>query len=444
MIGEYVVPSVAIIFLVGLNGVFVAAEFALVGSRLSRLEKMAEGGSSAARWLVEVFTRHAGKDSYIAVAQLGITLASIGLGMYGEPAVAHWLYDPLEDLGVPETASHTVGFIVALSAITYMHVVFGEMIPKALALQAPESVSAKLNPVMRAFSALFRPMVFVLNSIAFALMRLLRIPEPDKRLSLHTSAELTIVTDESAHSGQLGDLQRDLIRNIFELDERPAEEIMISRSNIVAIDQAATPAEISRVIGGSQRSRYPVVDGDLDHVVGMLHIKDFIRANSLNTFTSLSGIIRPLPVVAATTPADDLLGQFKQGNTHAALVIDEFGATVGFVSLDDVIAEIMEDEISDLISVNADGSMTVVGETPLSDLREQLDDPLFDHEDIVTIAGLVLAHAGEVPDIGQAVAHGPYQLTVEQVDGRKITQVGIRKDPDSSPDIAADPADNGH
>lgn len=427
MIGEYVVPIVAIIFLVVLNGVFVAAEFALVGSRLSRLEKMAEGGSSAARWLVEVFKRHAGKDSYIAVAQLGITLASIGLGMYGEPAVAHWLYEPLEDLGVPETASHTVGFIVALSAITYMHVVFGEMIPKALALQAPETVSARLNPVMRAFSTLFRPMVYVLNSIAFALMRLLRIPEPDKRLSLHTSAELTIVTDESAHSGQLGGLQRDLIRNIFELDERPAEEIMISRSSIVAIDQSATPAEISRVISSSQRSRYPVVDGDLDHVVGMLHIKDFIRANSLNTFTSLTGIMRPLPAVAATTAADDLLGQFKQGNTHAALVVDEFGATVGFVSLDDVIAEIMEDEISDLISVNPDGSMSVIGETPLSDLRDQLDDPLFDHEDIVTIAGLVLAHAGEVPDEGEAVAHGPYQLTVEELDGRKITQVGIRK-----------------
>ena len=444
MIGEYVVPIVAIIFLVALNGVFVAAEFALVGSRLSRLEKMAEGGSSAAQWLVDVFKRHAGKDSYIAVAQLGITLASIGLGMYGEPAVAHWLYDPLEDLGVPETASHTVGFIVALSAITYMHVVFGEMIPKALALQAPETVSARLNPVMRAFSALFRPMVYVLNSIAFALMRLLRIPEPDKRLSLHTSAELTIVTDESAHSGQLGGLQRDLIRNIFELDERPAEEIMISRSNIVAIDQRATPAEISRIISGSHRSRYPVVDGDLDHVVGMLHIKDFIRANSLNTFTSLAGIMRPLPVVAATTSADDLLGQFKQGNTHAALVIDEFGATVGFVSLDDVIAEIMEDEISDLISVHPDGSMTVVGETPLSDLREQLDDPLFDHEDIVTIAGLVLAHAGEVPEIGQVVSHGPYQLTVAQVDGRKITQVGIRKDPSDASKAAADPADNGH
>ncbi|MGH1491457.1 MAG: hemolysin family protein [Acidimicrobiales bacterium] len=438
MIGEYAFPIVAIIVLVVLNGLFVAAEFALVGSRLSRLEGMAEGGSSGAKWLVEVFRRHAGKDSYIAVAQLGITLASIGLGMYGEPAVAHWLYDPLEDLGVPETASHTVGFIVALSAITYLHVVLGEMIPKALALQAPESVSVRLNPLMRVFSTLFKPMVSVLNSIAFALMRLLRIPEPDKRLSLHTSDELTIVTDESAHSGQLGDLQRDLIRNIFELDGRRAEEIMISRSSIVAIDQMATPDEVSTLIASSPRSRYPVVDGDLDHVVGMLHIKDFIRANTLKTFVSLAEIVRPLPVVAATTSAEELLEQFKQGNNHAALVIDEFGATVGFVSLDDVMDEIMEDETAGLISRHADGSMSVFGETTLSDLRDELDDPLFDHEDIVTIAGLVLAHAGVVPDVGAAFNHGPYLLTVEQVDGRKITRVRITSTESESDQSVAD------
>lgn len=426
MIGEYAVPILAILVLVILNGLFVAAEFALVGARLTRLQAKADGGSKAAKWLVDVFERHAGKDSYIAVAQLGITLASIGLGMYGEPAVAHWLYGPLEDWGVPETASHTVGFIVALSAITYMHVVFGEMIPKALALQAPEAVSIRLNLLMRAFSALFRPMVSLLNSIAFALMRLLRIPEPDKRLSLHTSNELSIVTDESAHSGQLDQHQRDLITNIFELDERPAEELMISRSNIVAIDRSVQPQAVADLIESSARSRYPVIDGDLDHVVGMLHIKDFIRASQLGTMTSVESLIRPLPVVAETMPADDLLEQFKQGSTHAALVIDEFGTTAGFVSLDDVISEIMADEPSDLVTRHDDGSLTVDGETTLSDLRELLSDPDFDHDDAVTIAGLVLAHTGMVPEVDSSVHHGRHELVVEQLDGRKITRVRIR------------------
>ncbi len=426
MIGEYVLPIAAIIILVILNGIFVAAEFALVGSRLTRLEALAEDGSRGAAWLVDVFTRHAGKDAYIAVAQLGITLASIGLGMYGEPAVAHWLYGPLEDAGFSEGASHTVGFIVALSAITYMHVVFGEMIPKALALQTPEGVSVRLTPMMRTFSAMFKPMVAGLNAIAFALMRLLRIPEPDKRLSLHTSNELAIVTDESASSGQLGGLQRDLIHNIFELEDLAAEEIMISRSHIVAIEKTASAREVQDLIRTSARSRYPVIDGDLDHVVGMLHIKDFVRATRLDTLSSIAEILRPLPVVAATTSAEDLLEQFKQGNNHAALVIDEFGSTVGFVSLDDVIGEILEDESPDLISRHADGSVTVVGETTLGDLREELDDPVFDHEDVVTIAGLILAHTGVVPDVGRTVRHGGYDLTVEELDGRKITLVRIR------------------
>ncbi len=434
MIGEYGFPILAILLLVMLNGLFVAAEFALVGARLTRLEAMAANGSRAATWLADVFKRHAGKDGYIAVAQLGITLASIGLGMYGEPAVAHWLYGPLEDLGVAESASHTVGFIVALSGITYMHVVFGEMIPKALALQSPEKVSIRLNPLMRAFSALFRPMVVVLNAIAFALMRLLGIPEPDKRLSLHTSSELSIVTDETAHSGQLAKLQRNLIKNIFELDERPAEELMISRRNIVAIDLSADPSAVGELIESSSRSRYPVIDGDLDHVVGMLHIKDFIRATRLGTLISIADLIRPLPVVAATLPADDLLEQFKVSSTHAALVIDEFGTTIGFVSLDDVIAEIMDDASIDLIARLPDGSMSVDGETTLSDLREALADPLFDHDDIVTIAGLVLAYSGVVPAIGGSVRHDHYELVVEQLDGRKITRVQIR-------DVADEPTD---
>ncbi len=146
---DVLLPIAAILALVIVNGVFVAAEFALVGARRSRVDILAQNGNRAAQWLLRIFDREAGKDSYIAIAQLGITLASIGLGMYGEPAVARWLYGPLENLGLSYDQSHAVGFVIALSAITFLHVVFGEMIPKAMALQAPEKVSISLNPVMR-------------------------------------------------------------------------------------------------------------------------------------------------------------------------------------------------------------------------------------------------------------------------------------------------------
>ncbi len=339
MITSVLVPIVVIVVLVLTNGVFVAAEFALVGARRSRLETLAEGGSRPARWLVDVFDRSTGKDGYIAVAQLGITLASIGLGMYGEPAVAGWLYGPFEDLGLSTAAAHTVGFVIALSGITYMHVVFGEMIPKALALQAPEAVSLRVNPVMRVFGLVFRPMVAALNAAALGLMRLLRIPEPDQRLALYTSAELAIVTDESASSGQLGVMQRNLIRNVFDLDGRTAEELMSSRSRIEALDIATPSDEIAARLAASARSRYPVIDGSLDRVIGVLHIKDFIRAQQRRSSLVLRDLIRPIPTVARTASAESILERFRRDRTHAALVVDEHGGTLGLVTMDDIIAD---------------------------------------------------------------------------------------------------------
>jgi CBS domain containing-hemolysin-like protein len=412
MISGVVIPVAVILALVALNGVFVAAEFALVAARPSRLRPLASNGNRAARWLLGVSERHAGKDSYIAIAQLGITLASIGLGMYGEPAVAHWLYRPIESAGLSEAAAHTVGFIVALSAITYLHVVLGEMIPKALALQAPETVSIRVNPLMRSFGAVFRPVVSLLNKAAFALMRLLRIPEPDKRLLLHTSDELAIVADEAAEGGQIGALQRDLIRGIFDLDERSAEELMVTRSNIAALDLTATPEVVAAAIAASPRSRYPV------------HIKDFIRSHHRGESTELASLLRPLPAIAAAASAEDLLDRFKQDNTHAALVIDEYGATLGFVALDDVIAEVMEQEPSDAGVTQADGTISFDGETTLVELRTEYGIDL-DHPDVVTLAGLVLAMHGTVPAKGTTVYHGHYELTVDAIQGHKIQQVRI-------------------
>lgn len=428
MMTSVVLPVVVIIVLVIVNGVFVAAEFALVGSRRSRLQAMADDGSRAARWLVGVFDKDLGKDGYIAVAQLGITLASIGLGMYGEPAVAKWLYGPFEQLGLSEAASHTVGFFVALGAITYLHVVFGEMIPKALALQAPEGVSVRVNPVMRLFSVVFRHAVNALNAVAIGLMRLMRIPEPDQRLALYTSAELEIVTDEAAESGQLGAMQRDLIRNIFDLEERRVEELMTSRSRMEVLDVSATPEHVRSRIESSPRSRYPVVDGDLDHVVGVLHIKDFIRASQRGRSLDLDKLARPVPTVVGSTAADRLLARLKRDRIHAALVVDEFGGTIGFLTFDDVIAEVMDDEISDETSGvirDGDGSLVLDGEVTLAELRE--DHGLeFVHPEVTTIAGLVLAHHGTVPDVGAQVQVEDHELTVEGVQGRKVTRVRVR------------------
>jgi CBS domain containing-hemolysin-like protein len=427
VIEDVALPILVIAVLVVVNGVFVAAEFAIVGSRRSRLQQLADGGSRAARWLLAVFDHPTGKDGYIAVAQLGITLASIGLGMYGEPAVAGWLYGPFEDWGLSDAAAHTVGFIVALSAITYLHVVLGEMIPKALALQTPERVSLRVNPVMRAFGFVFRPMVAVLNATALGLMRLLGIPEPDQRLALYTSAELAIVTDEAAESGQLGRMQRDLIRNVFDLDVRTAEELMTSRSHLEVIDVAETVVQVESRIASSPISRYPVVDGSVDRVVGVLHIKDVIRARRAGTTFDVRALARPIPTLAATADAEQVLERFRRDRTHAALVVDEFGGTLGLVTLDDIISEVMDDELRAERATavrHDDGSFTVDGETTLVELRDDYGVDL-DQPEVTTVAGAVLAAAGTLPEAGASVTVQGWTMTVQEVHRHKIVVVRL-------------------
>ena len=424
-----ILPILAVIALVVVNGVFVAAEFALVGSRRSRIDALAAEGNRSARWLLRVFDRPNGKDSYIAVAQLGITLASIGLGMYGEPAIAHWLYDPFESAGLSEGAAHTVGFLLALSLITYLHVVFGEMIPKALALASPEGTSLRVNPLMRTFSIVFRPAVALLNWIALSLMRLIRIPEPDKTMSLYSSEELAIVTDESADGGVLPELQRAMINNIFELEDLTAEEIMTSRRHIRALEHDADRADIADCIRESTTSRYPVYVDDLDHVIGLLHVKDFVRVSQSDDPVDLTTLVRQLPTVEGNTAADVLLARFKQERVHAALVVNELGSTIGFVTLDDIISEVIDDPAGDHdlpAVVHGDGSVTLDGETTVTELDEDYG-LTFVPDDVTTLAGLVLAETGTLPAVGDRVELQGHELTVESIDGYKLTQIRVTR-----------------
>ncbi len=443
LVTDVVLPIAAVLALVAINGVFVAAEFALVGSRRSRIDALANDGNRGARWLLGVFDRPTGKDSYIAVAQLGITLASIGLGMYGEPAIAHWLYDPFESLGLSETAAHTVGFLVALGIITYLHVVLGEMIPKALALSEPEGTSLRVNRVMRVFSLLFRPAVTFLNWIALSLMRLLRIPEPDETLSLYSSEELAIVSEEAAEGGELPEVQREIIRNIFELEDLTADELMTSRLHIRAIEHDAGRAAIAAQIEASPTSRYPVFVDDLDHVIGLLHVKDFVRVSQSDDPVDLTTLVRQLPTVGGKTGADVLLARFRNERIHAALVVDELGGTIGLVTLDDIISEVIDDPAGDHdlpAVVHDDGSVTLDGETTLTELLEDYGFT-FRHDGVTTLAGLVLAETGSLPRVGDRVESQGHELTVEGIDGYKLTQIRVARldAPADAPD-AGDPA----
>lgn len=428
---DVLIPIAAILALVLVNGIFVGAEFALVGARRSRFETMAKNDNPAAKWLLHVFDREGGKDAYIAIAQLGITLASIGLGMYGEPAVAKWLYEPLENMGLSYDQSHAVGFVIALGGITFLHVVFGEMIPKAMALQSPERVSISLNPVMRMFGVVFRPMVILLNKIAFALMRLLGIPDPGKSAMLYSAQELEIVTGDVAASGQLEDAQVRLIENIFEMKDRTAEELMTSRGRMVAIAADADAEQVAATIAQETLARYPVYGASLDDIWGVLHVKDFIRNRVADAGSDLKAIIRPLPRVADGMSAFDLMTLFKKQRVHAALVVDEFGGTLGFVTMDDLVADLIDETGGpglDWIQVLPDGTMLLDGEVTLAELEE--DHGLaIDHPEVSTVAGLFLAEDGVLPSVGRRVKFKNLAFVAEEVRGMKILRVRLERVP---------------
>jgi CBS domain containing-hemolysin-like protein len=226
-------------------------------------------------------------------------------------------------------------------------------------------------------------------------------------------------------------MQRELIHNIFDLDERTAEELTTSRGRVETLDVSASTDEVIERISASPRSRYPVVDGDLDHVVGLIHIKDFIRAKHEGSPLGLRHLVRPLLTVAATATAEQLLDRFKRDRTHASPVVDEFGSTLGLVTLDDIIAEVMHEEVADESKQpvrHDDGSLSLDGETTLAELKDD-HRLVFEHPEVVTLAGLILAEHGTVPEVGVTVTVQGHQLTVDKVEGRKIARVRVRPRP---------------
>lgn len=433
MVSEYLLPILVIVVLIAFNALFVMAEFSLLSSRPSRIVGLdggpEDGGSAGLRWLAQQLSTPAHKDRYIAVAQLGVTLASIGLGMYGEHAIAHWFAAPFERLHLGAGLAHSAASLLSLVLITFMHIVFGEMMPKALALGQPEQSILRINPLMRLFSMVFAPLVWLLSGLAVGMMRLLRVSDPGEESLLYSSKELAIVTQESAEGGEIDELQQNLIRNIFALEDHSAEELMTPRTRLQALPIQASPEEIHSLVVRSQRSRFPVYDGTLDNVLGVLHVKDFIRERSLPRSTpfALRKLLRALPSVVASESAEDLLALFKRERVHAALVVDEYGGTLGFVTMDDLIQDVIEQEDDNWMVRHSDGSYGLDGEVTLSELRQEGLNLV--SEDANTVAGLLLAAHGTLPAVGTTLHIQGVDLTAEAVEGLKITRVRLRPVP---------------
>jgi CBS domain containing-hemolysin-like protein len=426
------ISFVIIAVLILINGLFVAAEFAIIGVRPTRVEQLADGGNRAARWVQSILDDRRRTDRYIATAQLGITLASLGLGMYAEPAIAHLIEDPLHDwFGLEGAIVHTISFFVALSVITYLHVVLGEMVPKSLALQNAEGTVLTLATPMGLVGKLFSIPVTVLNWIGLRMLRLLRIHPPGEGSRLYSLDELELLVSESHAEGLLEDHEQQLVTNILDFAEERVEQVMMPRPMMMAIPATIDEQELLALFSTTPYSRLPVYRDSIDDVIGILHLKDLVRQQLSGEPFELRALLRPVSFVPLTLPVKAVLSEFQKRRQQIAIVMDEHGGTLGLVTMEDILEEVVG-EVRDEFDVDEEEPLTLVepgrlvvqGTVQLEDLEPYVSIGQHEHN-VETVGGLVWAELGRRPEVGDEVAMEAVTFRVEAMAGLAVTRVSL-------------------
>lgn len=416
------------IALVGLNAFFVAAEFALVKIRSSHVEIRAREGSVLARLVRSIIGQ---LDGYLSATQLGITLASLGLGWIGEPVVARMIAALLDTVGVrlSEHAIHRLSLPVAFATITVLHIVLGELAPKSLAIQHSERVAYAISIPMRAFYIIFKPAIWVLNGLAQGVLRVLGI-QPARESELHSADEIRYLLEESQRSGIIAAEQHELLENIFELPRRQVRHIMVPRPRIVALEIGMPTERILDIVLEEGYSRMPVYRGSLDDIVGIVYTKDLLSLVHLRNLIILEDIIRPAMTVSEDESLHRLLRRFQNEQVHMAIVTDEFGGTAGLVTLEDVLEEIVgeirdeyDEERSPVLQQRSD--YIVYAATTIADLNEHLPVPLPESDEYDTLGGLIMQKAGAIPPTGAQFDIPPYRAEVLRSTDRTIELVKL-------------------
>jgi CBS domain containing-hemolysin-like protein len=418
----------AVVVLVLANAFFVAAEFALVGARKSRLEELIQRGERKA-----ILARRAVQslDRYISATQLGITLASLGLGWAGEPALARvidgafsWLPDALQPY-----ATHGAAVVVAFSIITVLHIILGELVPKALALLYPEQVSMWVTAPLMGFTWVMTIPITALNGTANGLLNLLGINPPGDHERLHSPDEIRILVEQSQEGGSLGAQDARLLEGVFEFSERTAQEVMTPRTRMVALEADSSVARAAAVIATAGRSRYPVYADTLDDVVGVVHAKAILVAFREDPERLLKDVVRPPLFVPGTRKVEDVLADMKRQRTHLAVVLDEYGGTAGLVTMEDLIEEIVGDiedeyDAADRPGTEPDGATRLDGGLPLADLYDRAGIEIED-ENYTTLGGYLFGRLGRLPRAGDQVKVQDRTFEITEMEGRRVKNVRL-------------------
>ena len=417
------------------NAFFVAAEFSFVSVRRTRIDQLAEEGNPSAkqvRRLLDDPTR------FLSSTQLGVTLASLGLGWLGEPVLARLIDPALKFLGsVAGPAAHTISIIVSFSLISYFLMVLGELVPKTLGLNQAERIVLIIVWMIEGFYWVFRPFIGLLNVSARLLLGIFGLKVSKMGHMVHSEEELKMLVQASHEGGAIEADEQALLKKAFDFSDTTVDEVMIPRPDMLGVSADASFEEIVALTATSHHTRLPVYEGDIDHIVGFVHVKDLLERLAQGAGANARTIMRPILMVPEKRSIADMLKDFRRHHTQVAIVIDEFGGTAGMVTSKDLLEELVG-EISDEFDIGGplfetlpDGTVTFDGRTPIDDINERfgLDLPA---DEFNTIAGLIFGEIGHTPEVGDEVELKDRRFRVEATNGRRATL--IRMFPASSPD----------
>lgn len=439
--GSLIFNLFVIVFLLFSNGFFVASEFAMVKVRKTRIEQLVNEGNHNAKIALEAIKD---LDKFIAAVQLGVTISSIGLGWVGEGTLAR-IIEPLFVFlpGISQNiATHTVSVSASFALITFMHVVIGELIPKSIALEYPEQTSLVIARPMQWISFLFTPFIWMLNGFGNSILNFFHVPHKHKSSLVHSTEELNMLVDASYNGGVLNETEKNILHNAFKFSDLTAKQVMVPRTDMVCIPNDMSIEELSKLAAENQYTRYPVYDEDIDHITGLIHVKDLFSLSINDEVCPLKMLEREIMLVPETITMDKLVLEFKKRKSQMAIVVDEFGGTSGLITVEDVLEEIFgdvqdefdeEEEICDIVEVEPN-HYVANAMVRLDELAEFFGMKEIDDEDIETIGGLVVKLLGRIAEVNDTVTFENLTFIVKEVEGARITKLEIFRSVEESKD----------
>lgn len=412
---------------------FVAAEFAIVKVRDSRIEQLIQEGNKRAESVKKVIYN---LDGYLSACQLGITLTALGLGWIGEPAVANVIGPVIHIMGLPSALTEGLSFIIAFSIITFLHVVVGELAPKTLAIQRAEEVTIALSPFLIWFFKVMYPAIWLLNGSARYIIRLIGLHAVSEHHQIHSEEEIRMILLQSHEGGEITQTELQLARNSLHFADRVAGEIMVPRTDMICLYTNLSWEENLKIITEEKYARYPVCDGSKDQIIGYVNTKDLCFSgltdlNMLNLEGFLKQSLRKNMVVTELTSIDEILKKMQKNKLQMAIVVDEFGGTAGLLTIEDILEEIVGeiqdeyDEERQLIESLGDHSYSLDARLPIADFNLEFNTDL-KTKGVFTLAGWFLEESKRRPEKGQSLRHNKFQFTISEIDKNTIRRLELK------------------